>query len=150
MKRAAPLILFLALSGIAEAQPAAAPDRKVETVVVTGEKPPAEQAHDYIQTYTAPEPFLGKITRWHSKKYPICPKMVGFPLSYNAFVTARIREVAKLVGAPVNPKQDCHANVLIIVTTEPQAMLNDIRANHSNLLGYYSTPSDADRLAKVK
>jgi hypothetical protein len=146
MKRAA-LLLLLALP--AQAQPAAAPDKKVETVIVTGEKPPEEKAHDYIQTYTAPEPFLGKITRWHSKKYPICPKMVGFPQSYNDFVTARIREVAKLVGAPVNPKEDCRANVLIIVTSEPQSMLNDIRANHSNLLGYYSTPSAGDRLAKV-
>ena len=127
---------------------APAPDKKIETVIVTGEKPPEEKAHDYIQTYAAPSFFLGKITRWHSKKYAICPQMVGLMPSLNAFVTARIRAVATQVGAPVNPKQICRANVLIIVTSTPQAMLDDIRANHENLLGFFQSPSQGDRLAK--
>ena len=77
--------------------------------------------------------------------------MVGFPQSYNDFVTARIRGSGQIGGRAGQSwrKKSVHANVLIIVTTEPQAMLNDIRANHSNLLGYYSTQSAGDRLAKV-
>ena len=143
MNRAAFMVL-LALCTAVSAQPAPTPDKKVETVIVTGEKPPEEKAHDYIQTYTAPSFFLGKITRWTSKRHPICPQMVGFTPAFSAFVTARIRQVAKMVGAPVNPKESCAANVLIIVTTTPQALLDDIRAHHEDMLGYFQSPPKRD------
>ena len=146
MNRAAPLLFLLALAAGAQAQPA---DKKVETITVTGEKPPAEKAHDFIQTYTQPTVFLGKITRWNSRRHPICPQMVGLTPSLNTFVTARIRDVAKMVDAPVSPTATCRANVLIIVTSTPQALLDDMRANHANMLGYYRSPAEADRMAKM-
>lgn len=146
-------MLGLAFAPSALAQPARAPktssDPAIETVVVTAEKTPESIVHYYVRSYAAPEPHLEKITSWNFKKRHICPNTIGFTPSVNAFVTARIREVAAMVGAPVNPKQDCKSNIAVIVTPEPQALLDKIRADREDLLGYYQSPSEGDRLAMV-
>jgi len=65
------------------------------------------------------EPFEASLARWTS---PICPLVVGLPRDQNSFIRQRLAEIVVAAGAPLAP-QPCHANVIVIVTAEPDAIL---------------------------
>lgn len=70
---------------------------------------------------------LGGLTRWRGgRPETICPKTVGLSPAYNAFVTTRLREVAKTVGAPVQDDPQCSDNVRILFTTQPDKTMSEI------------------------
>jgi hypothetical protein len=60
-----------------------------------------------------------------------------------------VKELAISVGAPINGKDDCHANIEIIFTLSPQLLLDYIREHHDGLLGYADNNDERDRLSKV-
>jgi hypothetical protein len=64
-------------------------------------------------------------------------------------ITARVKELATSVGAPVNTKDDCRANIEIIFTLSPQLLLDNVREHHDVLLGYADNDDQRDRLSKV-
>lgn len=132
----------------AAAQPSP-PPKNIETVIVNGEKTPDDVAHDYLQKRVQPAPFLGKLARWNARN-PLCPSAAGFSAENAAYIVGRIRQIAAEAGAPVNKNLNCKANMAVIATTVPQGLLQDIRAHRSDLLGYFSSPSQADRLAVMK
>jgi len=89
---------------------------------------------------------LGKIARWENG---VCPSVAGLPPNFVKFITKRVRDVAASVGAPVDPSETCQANINIVFTTKPQALLDGIRAKEPVMLGYYSSSEQADQMAKV-
>jgi len=89
---------------------------------------------------------LGKIARWEDG---VCPNVTGLPANFAKFITKRVRDVATAAGAPVDASETCKANVDIVFTTKPQALLDTIRAKDPVMLGYYDSSEQADRLAKV-
>jgi len=116
-----------------------------ESVTVTESKtPPDKILHDFIVAYTRPSPASGKVARWHGG---VCPGVTGLPASWNATVTARVREVASQVGAPVAAK-DCRPNIDIVFTKNPQTLLDGVRAAKSWLLGYHDLAQEK-KLATV-
>lgn len=108
--RAFAVLLTLCLGSSALAQ------NPTENVTVTSQKgrdvPPERVLHDFIRSYTAPSPAIGKVARW---RYGVCPAVTGLPPAWNKLVTTRVREIAGLAGAPVGA-DDCRANIDIVFT----------------------------------
>src|SRR5437868_1539291 len=96
------VILVLAGLAAAAAQPAKAP--AVESVTVTGERARAEQIKRFVESFAAPTYLLGKLSRWETG---VCPIAAGLRPAALQFIVQRLRDDAKLVGAPVNAKPDC-------------------------------------------
>jgi hypothetical protein len=101
--------------------------------------------HDFIVSYTAPSPASGRVARWHGG---ICPGVVGLPAAWNGSVEARVREVATLAGSPVLAKP-CRANIDIVFTRNPQALLDSVRDTKPFLLGYHDAAREKE-LATVR
>ena len=89
---------------------------------------------------------LEKIARWED---PICPSVKGLPANFTTFILKRVRDVAALVGAPVNADESCKSNIDIVFTTTPQALLDTVRASRPVMLGYYDSSEQADHMAVV-
>jgi hypothetical protein len=110
----------------------------IETVIVTAPKDVDQAVHDFVHTYAKPTPLMGKMARW-SKGAPLCPNAVGLTPDFNSFIIARIRQVADMVGAPLQTKLPCKPNMVVLFTPQPQALLDVVRAQKPVLLGYHST-----------
>jgi hypothetical protein len=140
---AAGLVLLAIAASFAAAQPAP----PTESVTVTGLKDAPQAVVDhFVQTFSKPSYLTGKMGRWENG---ICPQAAGLAPKYAAFISRRIRDLAAQVQAPVNKDPKCRANIEIAFTTAPQALLNVVRKDHKNYLGYVSGPSEADRRAVV-
>lgn len=124
------------------AQPSALPQ---ENVTVTAIKS-REILEKFAKAFIAPTRLTGKIARWQKG---ICPLTLGQPPSLNRLVTQRVKEVAARVGVPVNTMQSCTANIEIIFTTTPQALLGNIRVHNPLYLGYADTAAQRAAAATV-
>lgn len=133
------LIPLLLLAFPASAQP------QTESVTVTAAREAA--IAKFIETRAATSRMTGKLARW---TVPVCPVVYGIPANYAAFITTRLREVAADIGAPVNPDADCRANIQIVFTTMPQALLDNIRIKHSNVLGYTDNNRQAQAMTQLQ
>jgi hypothetical protein len=129
---------------LALAQPVRAP---TESVIVTAPKDvPPEVIDHFIESFAAPTQLLGKLSRWETG---ICPVAVGLRPAAIKFITQRLRDTARKVGAPVNDRPHCRPNIEIVFTTTPQGLLDNVRKDHVIYLGYSSSSAQADRLAIV-
>lgn len=90
-----------------------------------------------------------QLSRWAG---PVCPQTGGLTAPFDAFVTARVKAVAASVGAPLekhpNRNFPCKTNLLIVFTTTPQALMDDVRKHHPQMLGFHYA-AQAQRLATV-
>lgn len=87
---------------------------------------------NFVRLYTAPSDFLDQIARWHA---PLCVHTEGLAKGYNAFVTARVKEIAAEIGAPKAQSEPCSTNLDIIFSDHPQQVLDYIRTKRPDLLG---------------
>jgi hypothetical protein len=115
----------------------------IEEITVTGSRL-SRVVRDFIDMATMPSP-IGQVSRW---KIPICPRTTGMRPAFTDFVTKRIRDIARDIGAPVNDTESCSPNLQIIFTEHPQAMLDTIHTKLPELLGYHYAPQ-ARELATV-
>lgn len=133
--------IFLAASvAVASAQPA-----PTEHVTVTGTRS-RPVIDSFVQSFVKPARMTGKFARWEDR---ICPVTVGLRPAATAFVTHRVKEIAAQAGAPVNDHENCRANIAIVFSKKPQALLDDIKRRRPQLLGYYDNASQRDALAIV-
>ena len=142
------LVLMLGAAAVS-AQPSPAPAAQsaappVESVVVTGAS--SQAVNHFVQAVAAPTHIIGKVARWEG---PICPYAVGMPDDVNALVVKRVREVAVESGVPVSTNPICKPNIVIAFTSTPQALLDSIRNDHREWLGYQSSSEELDRLSTV-
>jgi hypothetical protein len=148
------LVLALAI-GRAHAQPApppAPPPKAVEGLTVVA--PQAEQAklpelvNRFVEAHSGVSR-SNQLSRWAG---PVCPQTGGLSAPFDAFVSARVKAVAASVGAPVEKRPNrnfpCRTNLLIAFTTTPQALMDDVRKHHPQMLGFHFT-AQAQRLATV-
>lgn len=141
MARLATIVMaFALLPGLAGAQQAA------DSVTVTSARLRAE-VDRYLGSVSTTTFVVGKIARW--ERHAICPVVVGLKPEFLTFITARIRQVAQEIGAPVDASPQCRPNIRIVFTTTPQALLDNVRKNHAGLLGYTRTNREADRVAQI-
>lgn len=130
MHRRVKLFLIVGFLAAAPARAQTGPDAAIE---------------EFVDSHTSVAR-LGKIARWESG---VCPSVAGLPANFVKFITKRVRDVAAAVGAPVDASETCQANINIVFTTKPQALLDGIRAKEPVMLGYYSSSEQADQMAKV-
>jgi hypothetical protein len=71
----------------------------------------------------------GGLLRWRGgRAETVCPGTAGLDAGYNDFVSARVRAIAALVGAPVHvDDQKCTPNVQIIFTQEPRSVMAKVQ-----------------------
>ncbi len=137
MKRLTGLAAALALVCMAAwAQPA--PDKKIETVIVTAPKfhagvTPNAIAHDFVKSFAAPTVLRDAIARW---QVAICPDFEGLAPQYVAVMEARFRTIAGQAGAAMKEK-GCKPNLSVVFTPQPQDYLDAIHAKNMDVLGYH-------------
>ena len=105
-----------------------------------------EMLDKFVKSSAVPTKMTGKIARWESG---ICPTAVGQKPAFTGFVTARVKAIAAAVGAPVSALASCTPNIEIIFTTEPQELLDRVRKNDPDYLGYAETSAKREALATV-
>lgn len=102
----------------------------------------------FVEGHSAPSR-IDQLSRW---PVAICPQTGGLSAPFNAYVSARVKLVAAAVGAPVdrhpNRSLPCKTNLLVVFTTAPQALMDDVRRRHSDMLGFHYA-AQAQRLATV-
>jgi hypothetical protein len=143
------------ISVVSEAAPPEAPPPQatapttVQSLTVTPSqpaKPPPESAvHAFVQSH-ATATHVGQLPRWQA---PVCAKVAGVDPKTAAAIVARVVELAKRVGAPVANPATCHANVAILVSADPQAVLDYVKKHQPVLLGYHYA-SQTQRIATVR
>ena len=141
---AAPLVL----AATVVAQPLAEPrNDAVDNVIVTAPRLRPEKALDnfIIAHAKRANPIAGKIARW---KDGICPLTVGLSAQFNKYVTQRIIRVAMAAGAPLASAEPCSPNLMVLVTAEPQVLLEEMRTTRPWLLGFHYRPR-AEKLATM-
>lgn len=83
-----------------------------------------EIARRYIQTIVAPSPGLAtQYSRWSK---PVCLSVYGLAPTTTQALESNVRAIARKVGAPVDTTGNCEANVTIVFTATPQAMLDSL------------------------
>jgi hypothetical protein len=126
---------------------AAGAQTTTESITVTSLKTAPPQVVDrFIETFAAPTALLGKMSRWEDG---ICAVAVGLRPAAIQFIVQRLKVNAARIGAPVNARAGCRANIEIVFTTTPQGLLDNVRKEHVGYLGYASNSHESDRLAKV-
>jgi hypothetical protein len=121
----------------------------VAPLTVQGASPKAitAEAHAFVEKHaTAPNPEIGQISRWHE---PVCAQIEGLAPAQASQIKTRIESVAQSVGLP-GPwgGAKCKANVQIVFSDTPQAVMDDVAKRREDLLGYYHR-HDRDRLKTV-
>ena len=115
----------------------AAPSTSIAPLTVKGASPRtiAAEAHTFVDVrWTAPNPEVGQISRWHD---PVCVQVEGLAQPAQASqIKARIEEVAQAVGVQAGAK-GCEANVEIVFTDDPQGTIDEAAKRRADLLGYY-------------
>lgn len=69
------------------------------------------------------------LSRW---QLPICPLVAGLPFDQGKFVFQRVSQVASEAGIPLGAP-DCRPNLLIVMTREPEALLENWRDKQPRL-----------------
>jgi hypothetical protein len=87
----------------------------------------------FVESHAAVNPLIHQIGRW---RMDLCPHVTGLAPAAAAFVSGRVEEVARSVGAPTHALgKQCAVNVEVVFTPEPQQLLNHIAKAHPGLLG---------------
>ena len=140
MSRAAVLLLLSGLVAAPAVCAQPAPDKKIETVIVTAPRfhagvTPNAIAHDFVKSFAAPTVLRDAIARW---QVAVCPDFEGLAPQYVAVMEARFRTIAGQAGAPMKEK-GCKPNLVVVFTPQPQAYLDAIHAKNMDVLGYHGT-----------
>jgi hypothetical protein len=149
-KRGCILVSSLLVLGIAAARAQDAPIKTApatENVTVTGTKPTDAAINKFVEALTVPTRAADKLARWRDG---VCPLALGMRPEVGAAIVKKIREIAASVGAPVNTRDGCPNNIEVIFTAQPQALLDDVRVMHPNLLGYFDNSAQAEQLATMR
>ncbi len=126
------LTLSLLLSGLI-AGAALAQDVPVETIYSDAQRAKDLTVSQHmVDLMLAPSFSIdGQFARW---KRGICPHVYGLTPVTAWFIEHRIREVATMVGAPVDRDDPCIPDIGIIFTSQPQASLMSIADKRPFLL----------------
>ena len=75
---------------------------------------------------------IGLLARYMT---PVCPSVVGLTQRFAEYISQRITEVAAQAGAP---RGSClRSNVRVVFTSQPQKLMDYVRAKDPGLLGYH-------------
>ena len=144
-------LMLPAAAAWAQTPPAAAPSAPppvappTENVTITATKL-RDMVDKFAKAFITPTKLTGKIARWET---PVCPSVVGQKPQTARFIVQRLQAVAAAAGAPVSTIAACTPNIQIIFTTTPQALLDQVRQDDPDYLGYATTSEQREKLATV-
>ena len=76
---------------------------------------------------------INQVGSWHDR---ICPETQGLQPLSNEYVSRRVLELAREVGAPIEHAGRCKTNVEILFTAHPEDELSYVVKNKPGMLGY--------------
>ncbi len=114
----AALALFAFLGGAVAGELAA--DKNLPEVTIEAQRRTLHhQVHSFVYDLTFREDTVDSLARW---QHPICPLVAGMPVEQGEAVLARLSQIAGAVRAPLGPR-DCKPNFRVVLTSEPEALL---------------------------
>jgi hypothetical protein len=149
--------LFALLSGReamaqAASSQAAQASTTVEGVTVVAPKREQEKLPTLVNRFVDAHSAVSRIDQLSRWAGPVCPQTGGLTAPFDAYVSARVKAVAASVGAPAdkhpNRNFPCKPNLLIVFTTTPQTLMDNVRRRHPQMLGFHYA-AQAQRLALV-
>jgi hypothetical protein len=140
MIRAASIaVLALLSSGLSFAQEPAPTIDASESVVVIGRT--EEVVRNFVGAMSVAPRGNDQLARWDRR---ICPGVAGLRPRYAQFLIDRMAQRAFDVGLDVG-EPGCRANILIVVTPDPDGVALDLYENHAGALGYFDNGRNATR-----
>jgi hypothetical protein len=117
--------MLAAVAGaVLAASPAVAQD---DEITVTGREQRAKQIDTFVRALTN-VPGRDPLARFDYTT--LCPGVTGLAEARNAEITSRMRVVAKAAGINLARAADCKPNALVIITPEPELMIEALRKAH--------------------
>jgi hypothetical protein len=124
-------LCFLAPEGRAQGPAAPAPTQEDEIVVVGQRTEEAIRA--FVGELSAANRSENQLARWDRR---ICPGVAGLRARYAQFVIDRMAQRALDVGLDVG-EPGCRANILIVVSLDPDAVARELFENNRDAMGYF-------------
>ncbi len=91
--------------------------------------------NEFVQSHAKPSSLIGQVGRWREA---VCPIVSGLQGTYGEYVARQITSTARNVGARTRAAgKKCDANIEVVFTSQPQALLDRIASKYHPLLGYY-------------
>jgi hypothetical protein len=142
MKRHSPLTastlaLFAMAFGAAAAEQSAAPKSDaLQEVTVSARRIELEKrVSKFVYQIAATENGAEGLARW--KAPAVCPLVSGLPLKDGEFILERLSEIARTAGVPLADKENCHPNLYVLVTDQPEELLRGMeQRNRGFTFGY--------------
>jgi hypothetical protein len=141
--RAASFLALWSLAGsasgdVAPLAAATAPEPPEVTVVaprpVTLEQIAGNSVPTFVRAHGNPSFRTGQLSRWETG---ICASTTGLSQGFNDFVTARVQTVAAAIYKQPAMTTPCKPNVLVIFTSAPQQLMDNVAAKQPQLLGFH-------------
>lgn len=143
---AAAALCALSAPAFAQSDASAAEEESI-VVIGTPENPPSLETE--IQRFVRGHARLSRIDQLARWDDPLCVRVINLPEAFANFIANRVHEVAAEAGAPERAEAGCIPTVSIMFTTEPQALIDHIRAETPDLLGAYFI-NQRDALATIR
>jgi hypothetical protein len=134
------LVLWpVAWSTSADEAPRASASNLPEVTVVAPRPVTAEQiagnsVPTFVRAHGNPSFRTGQLSRWETA---ICASTMGLAQSFNDFVTARVQTVAAAIYTQPRAATPCKPNVLVVFTTVPQQLMDNVATKQPQLLGFH-------------
>jgi hypothetical protein len=103
--------------------------RLVTTGEIAGNSVPS-----FVRAHGNPSFRTGQLSRWERA---ICASTTGLAQDFNDFVTARVQTVAAAIYKPTAVTTPCKSSVLVIFTTAPQQLMDNVASKQPQLLGFH-------------
>lgn len=121
------LAALFSATGTAPALAQAGEEAAMPEITVVGREQREKQVKDFVRALT-----IGA-TGDPAARFDysaVCPGVVGLTPAKNDEIAGRMRAVARAGGLPVSDQPDCRPNALVILTADPEVMIDALRATH--------------------
>lgn len=125
-----PILLSAAFATEQPAPPQTGSAPTDQAIVITGQKDQRKALRDFVGALTA-LPSNRQLSRF---EHEVCPAVYGLAKPQAEAVVSRIRVVAKSVGIVVGGP-DCAPNVLLLVTSDKTAFLEELQRHSADYFG---------------
>jgi hypothetical protein len=126
-----------------------APNLPEVTVVaprpVTAEQIAGNSVSTFVRSHGNPSFRTGQLSRWETA---ICASTMGLTQDFSDFVTTRVQTVAAAIYKQPPTATPCRPNILVIFTTVPQQLMDNVATKQQQLLGFHFV-SDVPKLKTV-
>jgi hypothetical protein len=97
------------------------PDKALAQVTIEAQRAKLEHSlNAFVSSITHSVPRDESLRRWRD---PICPLVAGLTREEGEYVLARVSQIARAAGAPLDKEHCARPNLVIVVTSKPDALI---------------------------